>query len=113
MRQGFGITREWLASDEMGVQLEDAPTIFGPASVSIWLENRSFHANISANVHSPHALQNVVVSLRAAPVEWGSSAAASVKIAESPAASPTNGLVEFSGELLAKGKVVSVVASFP
>ena len=111
--QGFGIPREWLASNESGVKLEAAPTIFGPTSVSIWLEDRSFHANISADVHSPHTLQNVIVSLRAAPAAWGSSATASVEIAESPAASPRNGFVEFSGELLAKGKVVSVVASFP
>ena len=108
---GFGVPRAWLAS-EAGVQLSDAPTIFGTASVSLRLEGRSLHANVTVDAHS-QALHTVVVSLRAAPLEWGAPARAAVTVNGAPAAQPRNGRVELPERLFAQRKAVHVAATFP
>ena len=108
---GFGVPRAWLAS-EAGVQLSDAPTIFGTASVSLRLEGRSLHANVTVDARS-RALHTVVVSLRAAPLEWGAPARAAVTVNGVLAAQPGNGRVELLGRLFARRKAVHVAAAFP
>jgi hypothetical protein len=108
---GFGVPRAWLAS-EAGVQLRDAPTILGTTSVSLRLEGRSLHADVTVDSHF-QALHTVVVSLRAVPLEWGAPSRAAVKVNGAPAAKPRNGCVELPGRLFAQGKAVRVVAAFP